>query len=76
VTALEALKTFDRVADPQARGSEQMTRRIDLLEEAAERVYFVAIQREAMKLTGYEKFFEDYEVPGEVRARLGPRRTK
>jgi hypothetical protein len=48
--------------------------RNELLERAAERVFFVVIQREAMKLSHSETFFEDYGIPDEVRARLGPRR--
>jgi hypothetical protein len=74
VDGLEALKTFDRTTASPAGSKGQGTRRAELLEEAAERVYFVVIQREAMKLSGYEEFFENYEVPDEVRTRLGPRR--
>jgi hypothetical protein len=76
VDSLEALKAFDRAVASSIRDNEQMTRRSELLEEAAERVYFVVIQREAMKLSCYEEFFEDYEVPDEVRTRLGPKRQK
>ena len=49
------------------------SRRSELLDNAAERVHFVLIQREAMKLSRSETFFEDYEVPDEVQARLGQR---
>ena len=77
VDSLEALKAFDRAVASSTLDNEQITRRSELLEDAGERVYFVVIQREAMKLSGgYEKFFEDYEVPDEVRTRLGPRRRK
>ena len=76
VAALEALQAFDRVVACAKEGSAQFTRRSELLDETAERVYFVVIQREAMKLSGSEKFFEDYEVPDEVRRRLGPKRRK
>jgi hypothetical protein len=75
VDSLEALKAFDAVAS-STRNNEQMACRSELLEDAAERVYFVIIQREAMKLSWYEEFFEDYEVPDEVRTRLGPRLRK
>lgn len=76
VDALETLQVFDRAAASSTRDDEQITRRSELLDDAAERVYFVVIQREAMKLSGYEEFFENYGVPGEVRTRLGPRRLK
>ena len=76
IDSLEALKAFDRTAASPTPDDEQITRRSELLENAAERVYFVVIQREAMKLPGAREFFEDYEVPDEVRERLGPRRRK
>ena len=76
VDSLEALKAFDRAVASSTLDNEQITRRSELLEDAAERVYFVVIQREAMKLSCFEEFFEDYEVPDEVRTRLGPRRRK
>ena len=76
VDSLEALKAFDRSAESAVRDHEKTTRRSALLEEAAERVYFVVIQREAMKLSGYEEFFEDYRIPAEVRARMGALRRK
>lgn len=43
---------------------------------AAERVYFVVIQREAMNLPCFVEFFEDYEIPDEVKTRLGPNPTR
>ena len=76
VAALEALQAFDRAVAWTEKGSEQFARRSELLDETAERVYFVVIQREAMKLSGSEKFLEDYAVPDEVRRRLGPKRRK
>jgi len=74
--SLEALKVFDRAVDSPTLDNEQTTRRCELLEDAAERVYFVIIQREALKLSWYEEFFEDYGIPDEVRARVGARRRK
>jgi hypothetical protein len=50
VDALEALQAFDRAVASVTQGHEQITRRSELLEDAAERVYFVVIQREAMNL--------------------------
>lgn len=67
VDALDRLQAFDQAALP-----EQTTRRSELIAEAAERVYFVIIQREAMKLSPDPAFFEHYGVPDEVRIRLGP----
>ena len=76
VDSLEALKDFDRAVASSTRGNEQIMRRCELLEDAAERVYFVVIQREAMKLSCFEEFYQDYEIPDEVRTRLGPTRRK
>ena len=76
VDSLEALRAFDRAVASATRDNERLARRSELLEDAAERVHFVVIQREAMQLSGYKEFFEDYEVPDEVRTRLGPRRSK
>jgi hypothetical protein len=76
VDALGALEEFDGAGGALTRDEKQIARRSELLEDAAERVYFVVIQREAMKLSCSEEFFENYGVPTEVRARLGPRRRK
>src|SRR4030095_16451776 len=76
VDSLEALKAFDRAVASSTQNNEQIACRSELLEDAVERVYFVIIQREAMKLSCSEAFFEDYEVPAEVRIRLGPRRRR
>ena len=73
VDALEALQAFDR-ANARIPHPEQATRRCDLIEDAAERVYYVLIQREAMELSHDPAFFDHYGVPDEVRTRLGPKR--
>jgi len=76
VASLEALRAFDRVAAPSVHG-EQVTRRSQLLDDAAERVHLVLIQRDAMQLSKSETFFEDYGVPADVKARVGqPPRKK
>ena len=75
VDCLDALKAFDRDASSKL-ANQQLARRSELLDEAAERVLFVLIQREAMKLSGYDQFFEDYGVPDEVKRRLGTSREK
>jgi hypothetical protein len=74
VDSLEAIKAFDRSHTSAKRTSEESARRSALVDEAGERVHFVIIQREAMQLSGADQFFEDYEIPREVRERLGPRR--
>jgi hypothetical protein len=76
VDSLDALKVFDRAVASSTLNNEQISRRSELLEDAGERVYFLVIQREAMKLSCFEEFLEDYEIPDEVRTRLGPRRRK
>ena len=76
VEALDALKVFDGAVALATPDQPQITRRSELLEDATERVYFIVIQREAMKLSGYEEFFRNYGIPAEVRARLGPKRAK
>lgn len=76
VAALEALQAFDRAPALSSANSDRSSRRSELLEDAAERIYFVVIQREAMKLSCSEEFYRDYAIPDEVRTRLGPRRRK
>jgi hypothetical protein len=72
VAALDALKVLD--AATATDGDDGIAaRRVDLLAEAAERVYNVVVQREAMQMTGQQQFFADFGVPDEVRLRLGPR---
>jgi hypothetical protein len=75
VAALDALKTFDVDAPPE-RDEAHAARRSDLLAEAAERVYYVVVQREAMRMASTRAFFAAYDVPDEVRLRTGPRRRK
>lgn len=70
VDALQALADFDRtLVNASTQRADQPRHR--LIDHAAERVFFVIIQREAMKLSWYEEFFEDYAIPPEVRARVG-----
>lgn len=74
VDSLFALKEFDRLHASAALTQEQGTIRSELLERAGERVHFVMIQREALQLVGGDRFFDDYEIPDEVRTYLRPRR--
>lgn len=73
VASLEALRVFDSAVALAAQDGAQAARRSQLLDDAAERVHFVLIQRDAMKLARSETFLEDYKVSAEVRARLGSR---
>ena len=63
-TALEAFRKADP-ANPD--------RRRDLLEEAAEAVWFYILQRESLGLRQNTKALDQFDVPGEIRARIGPR---
>lgn len=71
VSSLDALRAFDGEAAPAVRKDEHVKRRSQLLDEAAERVHFVLIQRDAMQLSRSETFLDDYEIPAEVIARMG-----
>ncbi|MCB1235956.1 MAG: hypothetical protein KDM91_12880 [Verrucomicrobiae bacterium] len=72
VAALDALAAFDRQAGAaKSKAPVENDRRTVLLDEAAERVWFVLIQREALELSTTERFYEDYEIAAEVRTRLG-----
>ena len=51
-------------------------RRGRLLEEAAEWVWYLVVQREAIGLTSHDALFETYRVPTLVRRRMGPRRRR
>ena len=76
VSSLEALRAFDSAVAPAVRDDGRVTRRSQLLDDAAERVYFVLIQRDAMQLSGSETFLDDYGVPAEVIAWMGQRKRK
>ena len=71
VDSLEELKSFDSDSSGTPKGKQRIGERSKLIEAVTERVYFVIIQREAIQLTGIEKFLEDYQVPEEVKTRLG-----
>src|SRR5262245_24920950 len=73
VASLEALRVFERAVGSSAQEDERVTRRSQLLDDAAERVHFVLIQRDAMKLSWSETFFDDYGISAEVIARMGQR---
>ena len=76
VSSLGALRAFDSAVGPAARDGERVARRSQLLDDAAEGVHFVLIQRDAMQLSRSETFLDDYGVPAEVIARMGAKRRK
>jgi hypothetical protein len=48
--------------------------REELVAEAGEVLWFYVIQRECLRMFDHENAFAIYRVPGEVMARMGPRR--
>ena len=50
--------------------------REELLAEAAERLWFAVIQREALGLPRHEEFLRELRVPPEVIGAMGPRRPR
>jgi hypothetical protein len=76
VASLEALSAFNRAVGSSAQDEDQVRRRTQLLDEAAERVHFVVIQRDAMQLSWSETFLDDYGIPADVRARMGQQPRK
>ena len=71
--ALRALRHFDLFIGNSSAGESPLSRP-ELLEEAGERVWFFLVQRDAMKLPFYQTIFDDFEIPAEVQARIGPKR--
>jgi hypothetical protein len=67
--SLAALRAFDAgvVSDPPRA-------REDLLAEAAEWAWYYVVQRDVLGWHGHEEALRAYDVPAEVRARMGPRR--
>lgn len=74
VKSLEMLRAFDGAEEPGVSDHERVRRRSQLLDEAAERLHSVLIQRDAMQLSGSKTFLDDYGVPAEVIARMGKRK--
>jgi hypothetical protein len=72
--AIRELVRFDQVPAPPGAVARWAQRRADLVADAAERLWYVVIQREALGVTRHEVLYEVLEVPGEVRRRMGPRR--
>ncbi len=70
--ALEDLRNFDRQRSGIQDELEQ--RRECLLAEAAESAWFFLIHRESLKLPYYDEIWADFEIPDEVRRRVGPKK--
>jgi hypothetical protein len=75
-SALAALARFDaeQAAREPAEREALAGRRRDLRAHAAERLWYLLVQREAMGLGHHEGLFQYYRVPAEVRMLAGPRR--
>jgi hypothetical protein len=65
--ALARLRAFDAGAD----SAESHSRRSELLDEAADRVWAFMIQRELSGLRHWEAVVKDYGIPREVLNRMG-----
>lgn len=65
--ALAALRAHDA-----GRGGRRA--RADLVAEAAERLWYYVVQREALGWYDHDEALALYAVPAELRARMGPRR--
>ena len=73
--AVEALESALRaLAGHDAGGGRRPALREELVADAAERLWYVVIQREAMGLLRHDVLHEVLRVPAEVRRAMGPRR--
>jgi hypothetical protein len=73
--SLKALRDLDEQrTSSSACPDEKQQRRAKILAEAAEWAWFFVIQREALKLPYYDELFADFDIPDEVRQRMGPRK--
>ncbi len=69
----EALAALEKAAGAHRRGRPT---REELVEEAAERLWYAVVQREAVGLRRHDEFLRDLRVPAEVATRMGPRRRR
>jgi hypothetical protein len=73
--ALAALEALDgEIARAEAPSAETLAQRANLLEEAAQWLWYVVIQREAVGVTSHDALFEAYRIPPQVRRLMGPKR--
>ena len=68
--ALATLRNFDALPKVGS-SSEHQKHREQLAARAAEKVWFFIIQREALKLPVYEELFSEFDIPDEIRLRMG-----
>lgn len=54
---------------------EVLAARAGLREQAAEWLWYVVVQREAIGAISHDALFETYQIPPDVRRRMGPKRT-
>jgi hypothetical protein len=76
--ALRALADLDAAigrAGPELAGA-LAARRPELRAEAAERLWFLIIQREVLGMGHHESVLQQYRVPPEIRRLAGPRRRR
>jgi hypothetical protein len=71
--SLKTLRDMDEQISA-AGNPEQHGRREEILAEAAESAWYFIIQREALKLPYYDELFADFDIPDEVRQRMGPKK--
>jgi hypothetical protein len=74
VAALAALARLETEIAREGADPVRISRRRDLQADAAERLWFLIVQREAVGLGHHEGIYQLYRVPPEVRAVAGLRR--
>lgn len=72
--ALAALARVD--AEIAAGGAGLAGRRQELRADAAEKLWFLIVQREAVGLVHHEGIYQQYAVPRELRLLAGPRKRR
>jgi hypothetical protein len=72
LAALEALE--GEIAAVKSPSAEILAQRANLIGEAAQWLWYVVIQREAVGVTSHDALFEAYCIPPAVRRCMGPKR--
>ena len=72
--ALEALGAAERELSQRPGDGVLRDLRDQQLEQAAEWLWYLVVQREAVGMTSHDALFEAYGVPAQVRRRMGPRK--
>jgi len=68
-----ASDALERALAELARGAPERSMRQFLLEEAAERLWYLVVTREAVGISRHDVVYEMLRVPQEVRCVMGPR---